>query len=359
MPNGGVMSGKLSESLNWPDASGDGATVPAELQSGGSAPTLWRRLLGDGFENLMVARAEVEAAVRANGGVLPAAAGLADSVQAQDVPSVALGHREDRILAEIDQDGFAFAVDPVDAPFFDRRTSRRPRPQNAVDVALIDGRVCIRKQFRELRLGARRWGDRPIPAGEWLRRKVWTSLNLFLYNEAAALLRLADLPFVPHLRRIDLARRAIYLDCIAGVSLRHQAAAAGPPVHDQDLGDDASLAQLTAREMDRREVRLLEAAGTGGNFRREISSMTREINSRGVAPLDIKLGNFIRGAATGRLYWIDFEICASPRSRAGRRTSPSSTRSSPPSSSRDFVADCFAHRFVRWAARAVLSGSRA
>ena len=37
--------------------------------------------------------------------------------------------------------------------------------------------------------------------------------------------------------------------------------------------------------------------------------MAREINARGVAPLDIKLGNFIRGASTGRLYWIDFEIC--------------------------------------------------
>jgi hypothetical protein len=36
--------------------------------------------------------------------------------------------------------------------------------------------------------------------------------------------------------------------------------------------------------------------------------MVREVNARGVAPLDIKLGNFIRGATTGRLYWIDFEI---------------------------------------------------
>ena len=37
--------------------------------------------------------------------------------------------------------------------------------------------------------------------------------------------------------------------------------------------------------------------------------MALEVNARGVAPLDLKLGNFIRGANSGRLYWIDFEIC--------------------------------------------------
>jgi hypothetical protein len=36
--------------------------------------------------------------------------------------------------------------------------------------------------------------------------------------------------------------------------------------------------------------------------------MVREINARGVVPLDIKLGNFIRGTSSGRLYWLDFEL---------------------------------------------------
>ncbi|MGZ6143544.1 MAG: hypothetical protein ACXWLM_09400 [Myxococcales bacterium] len=301
------MSSKLPESFDWITAAGDGAAVEAEVPAG-YAPTPWRRLLGDGFANLIAARAEVEATLREGGGAIPAAPPLADAVPADEIPSVALGRREDRILAEIDQDGFAFAVDPVDAPYFDRRVQRRPRPQNFVHVALVEGRVCIRKEFRELRLGARRWGGQRVPVVEWLRRKVWATLGLYLYNEAAALLRLQDLPFVPHLRRIDFAEQAIYLDCIAGESLRHQAASAGAPVHDQDLGGDSALQQLTARELDRREVKLLDAVGLGGHFRREIAVMTREINARGVAPLDIKLGNFIRGAATGGLYWIDFEI---------------------------------------------------
>ena len=137
---------------------------------------------------------------------------------------------------------------------------------------------------------------------------MWTSFGLFLYNEAAALLRLHDLPFIPKLRRIDFEEGAIYVDCVAGESLRHQAASRGAPVHDHDLAADSGFSQLTAAELDRREVALLDAAGIGGAFRAEIAGMIREINARGVAPLDIKLGNFIRGAATGRLYWIDFEI---------------------------------------------------
>jgi len=50
--------------------------------------------------------------------------------------------------------------------------------------------------------------------------------------------------------------------------------------------------------------------------------MMRAINARGVAPLDIKLGNFIRGATSGRLHWIDFEfarIRTQPQWEAGLR----------------------------------------
>jgi hypothetical protein len=158
-----------------------------------------------------------------------------------------------------------------------------------------------------LRPGARHWGNRSVPAGLWLRRNLWTSLGLFFYNEAAALLRLRDLPFVPRLRRIDLAGRALYLDYIRGQSLREEAARSGAPVYDRDVAASPHLATLSGRALEQREVELLDAAGAG-DFRREIFSMARQIGARGVAPLDIKLGNFIRGGCSGRLYWIDFEI---------------------------------------------------
>jgi hypothetical protein len=266
-----------------------------------------RRLTGDGLLNLIKARAEVAAAVRAAGGGVPSAPALDDGLPAGSIPSVRAGQSEDRVLAEIDQDGYAFAVHPRDEPFFNRRERFVPRQQNLVDIVLLDGRVCVRKRFRGFRPGARRWGDRPIPAWERTRRHLWVNLGLYLYSEAAALLRLQRLPFVPKVRAIDLADRALYVDCVEGESLRTLAARGGAVVHDRDLAADPQLSRLSTRELERREVALLEAS-SGGGFRKEIAGMARQVNALGVAPLDIKLGNFIRGAATGRLYWIDFEI---------------------------------------------------
>jgi hypothetical protein len=228
-------------------------------------------------------------------------------MQAESVPSVARGSAEDRVLAEIDQEGFAFALDPLDAQLFNRRPRRAHRQQNLIDVALIDGRVCIRKRVRGLRLGARRWGNRRVPAVQWLQRGLWSALGLYLYTEAAALLRLRDLPFVPKLRRIDFAERSLYVDYIEGDNLRNLAARSGAAVYDADVKRDPALSCLAARDLERREVELLDGLGAG-DFRGEIAQMSREIAAHGVASLDVKLGNFIRGARTGRLYWIDFEL---------------------------------------------------
>ena len=268
---------------------------------------LLRRVAGDGPINLFRAKAEVDAVLWAGAGTLPDGPPPADALPAAAIPSVGRGSGEDRVLAEVDQDGFAFAKDPADALFFNRRVRRVHRQQNLLDVALLDGRVCIRKRVRGLRFGARLWGDRPVSTRDWMHRGLWASLGLYLYTEAAALLRLRDLPFVPRLRRIDFAENALYIDCVQGENLRNQAARAGAAVHDADVRRDPRLSQLSAQDLERREVQLLDAS-VGGDFRREISEMAREITARGVAPLDVKLGNFIRGARTGRLYWIDFEI---------------------------------------------------
>jgi hypothetical protein len=290
-------------------------SYPSSGQAEGEHPSLaGRRLLepllrrlGEGPVNLFRAKAEVDAELWAGAGALPGSDPPADALVPAAIPSVAQGSREDRILAEIDQDGFAFAKDPRDVAFFNRRAHRVRRQQNLLDVALVEGRVCIRKRVRGLRFGARLWGDRRVPVRDWMQRGVWASLGLYLYSEAAALLRLRDLPFVPRLRRIDFGERALYIDCIDGENLRSLAAKAGAAVHDTDVRRDPDLNRLSVHELERREVQFLDRSGAG-DFRREISEMAREMNARGVAPLDIKLGNFIRGARTGRLYWIDFEI---------------------------------------------------
>jgi len=269
-----------------------------------------RGLIGDGPINLLRARDEVHALLRAANGAVPFAPACTDALAPLRVPSVAAGNAEDRVLAEIDQDGFAFAVDERDVPFFNRREEKRPRQQNLIDIVLFDGRVCVRKRFRSLRKDAVRWGRHSVPAKQRLTRAVWARLGLFLYSEAAALLRLHDLPFVPKLRHIDFEDHALYVDFLDGESLRHRAAKSGAAVHDKDLASQGEehVAGMTARDLDRREVDLLDLTHPG-DFRSEIAAMSAQINHRGVAPLDIKLGNFVRGSASGRLYWLDFEIC--------------------------------------------------
>jgi len=266
-----------------------------------------RRFAGDGTFNLLRAKWEVHAAMRDGLRTLSSAPALDDALPPQSIPSVSAGWRHDRVLAEIDQDGFAFALDRMDEPYFNRRQQKTARQQNKLDIALLDGRVCVRKRFRSYRLGARRWGNRPIPARDWVHRSVWVSLGFYMYTEAAALLRLQDLPFVPKLRKIDVAGRTLYIDYIPGENLRNQAARTGAAVHDADIHENGELRALSPHQLERREVELLDRAGAG-EFRREIADMVRQINARGVAPLDIKLGNFIRGARTGKLYWFDFEI---------------------------------------------------
>src|SRR4051812_28147256 len=83
-----------------------------------------RRVAGDGPINLFRAKAEVDAALWAGAGTLPEGPPLADALPPAAVPSVGRSSSEDRVLAEIDQDGFTFAKDPLDAPFFNRRSRR-------------------------------------------------------------------------------------------------------------------------------------------------------------------------------------------------------------------------------------------
>src|SRR5947208_14560332 len=105
------MDGKVPESL---DLAVDGASgaIAADFLPGAALPGIVRRFTGDGVINLLTAKAEVEHRIRSAGGVLPAARTLDDALRPDVIPSVASGRIEDRILAEIDQDGFAFAEDP-------------------------------------------------------------------------------------------------------------------------------------------------------------------------------------------------------------------------------------------------------
>jgi hypothetical protein len=195
------------------------------------------------------------------------------------------------VLAEIDQDGFAFAVHPADVPFFNRREEKLPRIRYHLHIVLHRGYVCVRKQFT---------GQ---PSGAPLIPRFLSMLGLFFYNETTALLRLRDLPSVPRLRDVHLTSRTLYMDYVRGQTLQHRIAAKGEKVLDIDL---APLGQLLDPARERREIASF-AREDGDAYRGSIEEIVRAMNARGVAPLDVKLGNVVVGEKTGALYWLDFE----------------------------------------------------
>ena len=240
--------------------------------------------------NIALARREVLGALRRGIAISPAEP-IPDAVPVERVPSVARLGCNSRVLATVNADGFAFAVEPDDVPFFNRRADPQPsRQENLIDVVVLERGLCVRKRYRPPRYGVRNYRDVRLPSKEWAKRNLWVMLRGPFYAEAAALLRLRDLPFVPKLRGIDVGRRTIYIDYIPGESLRQLAAASGEPMLDVDIPRHPELRRLPTAELERREVRLLDSTGIA-DFRTEIVGMLREINRRGVAPLDLTLGN--------------------------------------------------------------------
>jgi hypothetical protein len=201
----------------------------------------------------------------------------------------------DRVLADVDQDGFVFARDPVDIPFFVGRTARLPKHRSRIEVVLRDGDVLLRKQH-------------PAPGGndvrEWVRRRL--ALNYF--TEVAALSRLRGLPCVPQLREFHPRTRTLFVDFICGESLRHRLAATGAPIFKQDLDSDPILRRLSDKERVRREFVLWSALPEAELTRAALQDSMDAIHQRGVVHRDLHLANVIVGAVSGLPYWLDFEV---------------------------------------------------
>jgi len=219
---------------------------------------------------------------------------VADAALADEIPSVAEIGRGDRVLAEIDQDGFAFAVHPADEPYFNRRSEKLPKRRYHLHVVLHRGAVCVRKRFA---------GQDPL-ASRGVR--FWSRLGLQFGTEAAALLRLRHTACAPRLQDVHVPTQTLYLDYLRGDTLQHRYAGLGASLLDLDAGPDASIDDP---RRERREAEVF-AEHADGSLRECVASLVRAMNRCGVAPLDVKLGNVVVGAKTGALYWIDFERAA-------------------------------------------------
>src|SRR5215510_11696206 len=72
--------------------------------------------------------------------------GGADELPASALSSVRRGDTSDRTIAEVDQQGYIFAVDPADQPQFHASLTKEPRRHNEILIVLREGRVYLRKR---------------------------------------------------------------------------------------------------------------------------------------------------------------------------------------------------------------------
>ena len=214
-----------------------------------------------------------------------------DALRPYDIPSVKELGAGDRVLAEIDEDGYAFAAQVADEPLFNRREKRVPRPRHDFMIVLRKGEVLVEKHFNPRRSAGPSMGD--YLAGQ---------LALPFFNEAAALVHLRSVAGVPRLRHVDLGNRILRVDYIHGQTLRKQVAESGAPL----LDAGAEWSNLDEHTRTKREIAAY--APHRGAHIDAIGHLAADILRAGVAPLDMKLGNILVGEKTGRHYWLDFEI---------------------------------------------------
>jgi tRNA A-37 threonylcarbamoyl transferase component Bud32 len=196
------------------------------------------------------------------------------------VPSVVLGDCRNRVLAEIDQEGFAFAVDQRDTVFFNTKTSMNPRRHHRIQIVLTEGAVCLRKSIIRKRHTK-------------ILDRIYDFLRWEFYIETAALLRLRELACVPTIRRIDYSNGSIEMDYIWGRDLR-QILANGK--------DGISCEEIS------RSFSALFAGGCQSGISTQITATISTVMRHGVIPRDIHAANFIQGQQSKKLYMIDFNL---------------------------------------------------
>ena len=220
------------------------------------------------------ARAEVSHAR-----LLPISSGepCADTLSPLLIPSVLQGDWTDRVVAEIDLDGYVLAADACDAAFFGTNQSMHPKRYNRIQIVLRGRRIYLRKSF----ITAWRPNNKMAAILDPLR---WS-----FYLEAAALLRLRGLSGVPRIRRIEERNGAFEMDYIWGRDLRH-ILSAGRKINDDEI--DHSFDALLASD---------------NGISRQISTVLSGMVERGVIYRDVTPANTVIAECSQRLYIIDFQ----------------------------------------------------
>jgi hypothetical protein len=205
---------------------------------------------------------------------------LEDVLPISLIPSVVRGNREDRILAEIDQDGFAFAVDPIDAEVFNGRPAMSARKHHRVQIVLRDSKVSLRK------------ASVPKLCASSLDR-LRAFLKWEFYIETAVLLRLQGLKCVPTIRRFYCSEGAIEMDYVWGRDLRQILANGAQDIQYDEIS---------------RSFSMLAADGSRDEIWEQVAEIVAKVVGRGVIPRDVHAANFVLGRRSKRLYMVDFDL---------------------------------------------------
>lgn len=224
----------------------------------------------------VVARAEVLLRSSSLRKAMPASP---DELPAAALCSVRRGDTSDRRIAEVDQQGYIFALDPVDQPQFHTSSVKEPRRHSEILVILREGRVCVRKSLLP-------------PLAATFRARFLHALGWSFYLEAAALLRLRGLDGVPKLLRVDTRARALEMEYIRGSDIRQEI-----------IGSTGAHSCASVDRIFRQRLRAKD-----DNLGDPVRDLLRSVMRRGVVPTDIHAANFIRGKETGRLYLVDYQL---------------------------------------------------
>lgn len=205
-----------------------------------------------------------------------------DSLFPEFVPSLRLEDSkasEERVLAEVDQDGFVFAVDGRDRSLFHGRGWMVPRKHHRIQIVWSNGATRLRKTFF--------FRDKGVLG--WLRNY----LHWELYVEAAALLRLRGIAGVPTVRNVNPNEGVIEMDYIWGADLRQVFSEGGPQIDNDKV----------SKKFDELFSDPIETATSG-----KLSELLERVISRGVIPRDLHAANLILAFRSLRLYLVDFNL---------------------------------------------------
>ncbi len=238
---------------------------------------VWRTGL-QGLLNYFAARGEVRRALK-NGVLNENRIGHLRTLPANGLPSFSTEGKIDRKLADIDQDGYLFASNPVDIPFFNSRIARVPRGRDRVSIVLKDGKIQFKKQFSHV-------SDLP---GIW--KKTQGLLGVGFYNEAAALIRLREKGFVPRILSVNPTDLSIHCEYIPSKTLYEH------------------FMESTVTREDKDEPSIFKS-NASTEHRMRIRDNVLEMVACGLMPIGASLRNILVEKSEGSLYWVDFELAA-------------------------------------------------